>query len=164
VIRVFQLLYQNQKNGERKNQMTTLVLLIIFHTAANHICACIMYRIAKNQASPNMVNFFYKKILIFPKFTNLAANNKVDMPLTDETPFTIYIYFIYWAYSTSSLGAYGDIIAITPQEKLFQIFAMLFFRVYFAFCAAEGANLISNYYTARTENLAKVNYFKIVLL
>jgi len=80
------------------------------------------------------------------------------MPLTNETPFTNYIYFIYWAYSASSSGAYGDIAAVTPSEKIFQIFTMLFFKIYFAFCAAEGANLISNYYIARTENLAKVRF------
>lgn len=107
-----------------------------------------------------MVKFFLQKIIHhIKKLTYLNATNKVDMPLTNETPFTIYIYFIYWAYSTSSSGTYGDIIAITPEEKVFQIFVMLFFRVYFAFCAAEGANLITNYYTARTENLAKVIHF-----
>jgi len=144
MFRLFELLKLKQKNGERKSQLTNLVLLIIFHTAANHICACIMYKIALSQTD-------YSSNL----FTRLAATNNVDMPLTDQPAFTHYIYFIYWAYGTSSSGSYEDIKAVTPIEKIFQIFTMLFFRVYFAFCAAEGANLMSTFYMARTENLAK---------
>jgi len=143
MIRVFELLRLKQKNGERKSQFTNLVLLIIFHTAANHICACIMYKITSSETGSSSL------------LKKLAATNIVDMPLTNQSAFTNYIYLLYWAYGTSSSGAYGDIGAVTPLEKIFQIFTMLFFRVYFAFVAAEGANLISSFYTARTENLAK---------
>lgn len=63
---------------------------------------------------------------------------------------------MYWACSVSSAGAYGDISGITPWEKWFQIITTLFFRVYFAFYAAEIAAIVSSGQTFYTENLAKV--------
>lgn len=78
------------------------------------------------------------------------------MPLTDQAPSVRYINFIYWAFSVSSGGAYGDILAITPAESIFQTGAMLFFRVYFAFIAAEVATIFANNYTSFKENLDKV--------
>lgn len=63
---------------------------------------------------------------------------------------------MYWACSVSSSGAYGDISGVTPGEKWFQIITTIFFRVYFAFYAAEIAAIVSSGYAYYTENLAKV--------
>ena len=78
------------------------------------------------------------------------------MPLTSQPVLTQYIYFTYWAYSLSSSGSYGDIRAVTPKEKIFQVISMLFFRIYFAFCTAVVSNIVSSAYVSFTENLAKV--------
>lgn len=78
------------------------------------------------------------------------------MPLVDQSSFVQYVYFLYWACSVSSSGAYGDIAAVAPAEKFFEVISLLFFRIYFAFCAAEVATIVSNSYMSYTENLAKV--------
>ena len=67
-----------------------------------------------------------------------------------------YVNFIYWALNSSSSGAYGDIGGVTPKEKIFQAATMLVFRVYFAFIAAEAANIVSTAYESYSENLEKV--------
>ena len=78
------------------------------------------------------------------------------MPLVSQSPATQYVYFIYWACSVSSAGAYGDIGGVTPFEKAFETLAMLFFRVYFTFIAAEVASIFTSAYVAFKANLDKV--------
>ena len=78
------------------------------------------------------------------------------MPLTAQEPSIQYIYFIYWAFSVSSSGSFGDIISVTPFEKFFEILTVLFFRVYFAFIAAEVASIFTSAYVSFKENLDKV--------
>lgn len=87
----------------------------------------------------------------------LAEEYIVDQPLIEQFPSIQYIHFIYWAYCVSSSGAYGDIGGVTPFEKIFQIFAMIFFRIYFTFISAEIANLFASVYFNFKVNLDKVN-------
>jgi hypothetical protein len=78
------------------------------------------------------------------------------MPLTLQDPSIQYIYFIYWAFSVSSSGSFGDIVSVTPFEKFFEIVTVLFFKTYFAFIAAEVASIFTSAYVSFKENLDKV--------
>lgn len=78
------------------------------------------------------------------------------MPLATQSPATQYVYFIYWACSVSSAGAYGDIGGVTPLEKAFETLAMLFFRVYFTFISAEVARIFTSTYVSFKANLDRV--------
>ncbi len=71
-----------------------------------------------------------------------------------------YATFIYWALQVASSGAYGDISAIAPSEKVFEVLALLLFRVYFAFVAAEAANIVSAGYGAYADNLEKKKVYE----
>ena len=55
----------------------------------------------------------------------------------------MYVNFIYWASCVSGGGAYGDIFAMTPYEKLFQVFSLLFFRTYFSLVSADISNIVT---------------------
>jgi len=81
--------------------------------------------------------------------------------LIDQPAPVRYATFIYWALQVASSGAYGDISAIAPAEKVFEVLALLLFRVYFAFVAAEAANIVSTGYSTYAENFEKV--FKSVI-
>ena len=48
---------------------------------------------------------------------------------------------LYWAYATCGIVAYGDIIPVTPFEKIFAILAMLAAKVFSAFIYAEAIKL-----------------------
>lgn len=52
--------------------------------------------------------------------------------------------FLYWSFTSSASTSYGDIIAVTPVEKLFQVFALIIFRVYLTFIVAEFSNILSS--------------------
>ena len=79
--------------------------------------------------------------------------------MVDQPAPVRYATFIYWALQVASSGAYGDISAIAPSEKVFEVLALLLFRVYFAFIAAEAANIVSTGYSAYAENLEKVRFY-----
>jgi len=46
---------------------------------------------------------------------------------------------------------------VTPTEKVFEIFSMIFFKVYLAFVAAEITTLFSNQYTQMWDYFEKLN-------
>ena len=51
--------------------------------------------------------------------------------------------------------AYGDIIPVTPAEKIYGIVAMIFAKVLTAFIYAEAANVVSSFHSSFTEHLLK---------
>ena len=53
---------------------------------------------------------------------------------------------MYWAFACCGTVAYGDIIPVTPAEKIFGIFAMLAAKVFTAFIYAEATNVVSAYH------------------
>lgn len=78
--------------------------------------------------------------------------------MADQPAYVRYASFIYWAFSTSSSGAYGDISGVAPLEKAFQVSSMLLFRIYFAFIAAEAANIVINGYSSYAKKQEQVNF------
>ena len=51
---------------------------------------------------------------------------------------------MHWCSCASSTGTYADIYAVTPFEKFFQAFALIFFRVYFSLVAADISNMVTS--------------------
>ena len=67
-----------------------------------------------------------------------------------------YLNFLYWGLCTSSSGSYGDIIAITKLERIFQLIIVILFRIFNAFLVAEVTNFASTYKSAYSDHLTKV--------
>ena len=63
-------------------------------------------------------------------------------------------------YSLSTTGPYGDIIAITKLEKIFQIFCMVGFKLLYAFMVAEVSNLSTTTEQAYSEYLGQIEKSK----
>ena len=64
-----------------------------------------------------------------------------ERPFLSKSIIELYLNFLYWIYSLSTTGPYGDIIAITKLEKLFQILCMVGFKLFNAFIVAEVSNI-----------------------
>lgn len=160
------MLFVLREDTDKKNDSFVLMILAVCYVSLNHIAACVMHMIANNEYNnyksypdsdeKTLVRMFsFKKLTLF-QYQKLAYKNTVDMPLTAQEPSTQYVYFIYWAFSVSSSGSFGDIISVTPFEKFFEIVTVLFFKVYFAFIAAEVASIFTSAYVSFKENLDKV--------
>ena len=78
---------------------------------------------------------------------------------------------MYWAYATCGTVAYGDIIPVTPAEKIYAFVIMIVAKVFTAFIYAEAASVVSSYHSAYTKHtqkkktikrtrLIQMNYFK----
>ena len=63
-------------------------------------------------------------------------------------------------YSLSTTGPYGDILAITKLEKIFEILCMVAFKLFNAFMVAEVSNLSTTTELAYSEYLAKIDKTK----
>jgi hypothetical protein len=49
--------------------------------------------------------------------------------------------------------AYGDIIPVTPAEKIYGFFVMIIAKIFVAFIYAEAASVVSNYHSAYTAHI-----------
>eukprot|EP01083_Nonionella_stella_P293193 997057_1 len=54
-----------------------------------------------------------------------------------------YVSAIYWAFSTMTTIGYGDIKAITPNERIFSIFTMIFGGVIFTYGITRVVGIVS---------------------
>ena len=62
---------------------------------------------------------------------------------------------MYWAYATCGTVAYGDIIPVTPVEKIYAFVIMIVAKVFTAFIYAEAASVVSSYHSAYTKHTQK---------
>ena len=67
---------------------------------------------------------------------------------------------MYWAYATCGTVAYGDIIPVTPVEKIYAFVIMITAKVFGAFIIAEAASLVSSYHSAYTKHTQKKKTIK----
>ena len=72
----------------------------------------------------------------------------LDLPFIEQ-----YIHSLHWAYATCGTVAYGDIIPVTPAEKLYGFLIMIFAKIFTAFIYAEAASVVSNYHAAYTTHV-----------
>lgn len=80
-----------------------------------------------------------------------------EVPFLKKNIFEIYLNYVYWSYTTSSTGPYGDINAITQLERCFQILVVLIFKIFTSFLAAEVTNIAASYKSGLSDHLRKVN-------
>ena len=66
-----------------------------------------------------------------------------------------YIHCLYWAYASCGTIAYGDIIPVTPAEKIYAFIVMITAKIFVAFIYAAAASLVSDYNAAHTRHMAK---------
>jgi hypothetical protein len=69
--------------------------------------------------------------------------------------FDQYIHSLYWAYATCGTVAYGDIIPVTPAEKLYGFIVMIIAKIFVAFIYAEAATVVASSHAAYTAHINK---------
>jgi len=100
-------------------------------------------------------------------FTDVNNRNFITLePLSEMSPFTLYLQFLYLSAGTMGAVMYGDSIPYTLPEQLFNFVAMFWARIYLAFMFAESANFLQqlhvlksvhHYRTKRIEHWMKQN-------
>jgi hyperpolarization activated cyclic nucleotide-gated potassium channel 2 len=69
--------------------------------------------------------------------------------------FDQYIHSLYWAYATCGTVAYGDIIPVTPVEKIYGFVVMIIAKIFVAFIYAEAATVVANSHADFTNYINK---------
>ena len=126
-----------------------LIIFFLGFIYFNHIAACLMFYIGKIQYEDyeyvRFDNRTWIKVFGEPEYHDYE-------PLLEMSMFDAYVNCLYWAYACWGTVAYGDIIPVTPAEKLYVFLIMIIAKIFTAFIYAEAASVVSNYHAAATEH------------
>ena len=108
--------------------------LIIFYLLVLHWAACIMFAISLYE--------FEEGDLHHNVFSFVEEESIPRVDLAHLNIYKKYIYFLYW--SSETTGAPNeDVSAFSFKEKVFQLFMILFMKIYISFLTAELVQLLS---------------------
>lgn len=143
-----------QQNTTSSLASTRLVMFLIVTIYFSHLVACISYYLGKLQywIEPD-VRFNGQNFLNQFPLNNYYDEGSIviDIPIYDQ-----YINLLYFGYSISSSGAYGDVPVPTTIEKSLNLIFMIMSMILSSFIIGEASNLASNYHKTHTDHLAKL--------
>ncbi|KAL4477964.1 hypothetical protein ABPG72_013372 [Tetrahymena utriculariae] len=138
--------YINKLKTEYNKEYKYLTFLQLFfgYFFLNHLAASIMYSICKFEYETSIYfdsqgnkQFSFKTL-----FQQMDLNSIPSMtPLISQGFFSLYVNFLYWSFSVSTQGSYGDFWAVSPLEKTFQNYANIGFKIFISFLFAQIAHL-----------------------
>lgn len=130
----------------------------VFFVFFSHLSACLFFYMVVIQDSLTTSLRFDGRTFI-QSFTELPYHSHYE-PLLAQSVWEQYIHILYWSYSITATGAYGDTVAITVPEKLFNMILMILSTFFVALIYAEAATVITIVNQEYTDHLAKLTVMK----
>ena len=148
IVRLYRLIHIISPKIKQNFMAYNLTVYLVLYIYLNHFAACIFFYIGKIQLEehPNdrFDNRTWMSVFGEPAFHDYEPI--LDMSMIDQ-----YIHSLYWAYATCGTVAYGDIIPVTPTEKIYGFIVMIIAKIFVAFIYAESASLVSGANVARNQ-------------
>lgn len=131
-----------------------IILLALMMALVAHVFACLYYAVALSSLNHGSDNNWIH-------FDELAVLNDTNGEIMYKHPVSFrYLRAIYWSIQTVTSITFGDIVAHSQSETWFCIFYFLITAAIVCVSVANLTMVITNFDSARTENLMKIIKFE----
>ena len=119
-----------------------LVGLVCVLCYCAHVAGCLFLTIGLHAFVNNKISWI-SQFEVIPNFCAEGVGGDCNNTILFQDRVTLYIRSVYWAISTLCTVGYGDVVAVSNSEKLFNIFAFVIGTIVYALITVNLQDIVS---------------------